>query len=83
MSNFWIEQVEVTEYEAEYNKMRLREMLQVGKNFLMEYSVSYGKIRLKRVVEIVHQDEDFYYVNTGYLRNIAIYKDDVIDAQEV
>lgn len=49
----------------------------------MEYSVSGGKIRIKRVVKIVGEDGDCYYVNTGYLTNIAIYKNDIVDAEEV
>lgn len=59
------------------------EMIKVGKNFLMEYSMSGGKIRVKRVVKVVGEDNFCYYVNTGYLTNIAIYKDDIVDAVEV
>ncbi len=82
MSNFWIEQVNIAT-QAVNNKMETFEMIKVGKNFLMEYSVSGGKIRIKRVVEVVGEDSHCYYVNTGYLTNIAIYKDDIVDAEEV
>jgi len=83
MSNFWIEQVNVATNKSNNNKMESFEMIKVGKKFLMEYSVSGGKIRIKRVVKIVGEDSDCYYVNTGYLTNIAIYKNDIVDAEEV
>jgi len=82
MSNFWIEQVNMATQTVN-NKMETFEMIKVGKNFLMEYSVSGGKIRIKRVVKVVGEDSHCYYVNTGYLTNIAIYKDDIVDAEEV
>lgn len=82
MSNFWIEQVNVATKKSN-NKMESFEMIKVGKKFLMEYSVSGGKIRIKRVVKVVGEDYDCYYVNTGYLTNIAIYKSDIVDAEEV
>jgi inorganic pyrophosphatase len=81
MSNFWVEQVNVATKKSK--TMESFEMIKVGKNFLMEYSVSGGKIRIKRVVKVVGEDNVCYYVNTGYLTNIAIYKDDIVDAVEV
>lgn len=81
MSNFWVEQVNVATKKSK--TMESFEMIKVGKNFLMEYSMSGGKIRIKRVVKVVGEDNVCYYVNTGYLTNIAIYKDDIVDAVEV
>lgn len=81
MSNFWVEQVNVATKKSK--TMESFEMIKIGKNFLMEYSVSGGKIRIKRVVKVVGEDNVCYYVNTGYLTNIAIYKDDIVDAVEV
>lgn len=81
MSNFWVEHVNVATKKSK--TMESFEMIKVGKNFLMEYSVSGGKIRIKRVVKVVGEDNNCYYVNTGYLTNIAIYKDDIVDAVEV
>lgn len=83
MSNFWIEQVNVVTSKSNNNKMESFKMIKVGKKFLMEYSVSSGKIRIKRVVKVIGEDNDCYYVNTGYLTNIAIYKNDIVDAEEV
>lgn len=81
MSNFWLEHVNVATKKSK--PMESFEMIKVGKNFLMEYSVSGGRIRIKRVVKVVGEDNNCYYVNTGYLTNIAIYKDDIVDAVEV
>lgn len=82
MSNFWIEEVNIGTKE-ENNQLELLEMIEVGKKFLMEYSVSDGKVRIKRVVDVIGEDYDCYYINTGYLTNVAIYKDDIVDAEEV
>lgn len=81
MSNFWVEQFNVTNNLD--NIVESFEMIKVGKKFLMEYSVSNGKIHIKRVVNVVGEDRECYYVNTGYLSNIPIYKDAIIHAKEV
>lgn len=81
MSNFWIEEVNVA--TSNNNKMESFEMIKVGKNFLMEYSLSGGKIRIRRVVQVIGEDNNCYYINTGYLTNIAIYKVDIVNAEEV
>lgn len=83
MSNFWIEQVNIATSKSNNNNMESFQMIKVGKKFLMEYSVDGGKIRIKRVVQVIGEDKNCYYVNTGYLTNIAIYKDDIVDAEEV
>lgn len=81
MSNFWVEQFNVTNNLD--NIVESFEVIKVGKKFLMEYSVANGKIHIKRVVNVIGEDRECYYVNTGYLANIPIYKDAIIHAEEV
>lgn len=67
MSGYWIERVK------KGNKIS-NVKLKVGDKAIFEYFINNGKIMVKRHISVINEDKEFYYFDTGYLRNTPIYK---------
>jgi hypothetical protein len=76
MSGYWVERVK------KGNKMS-NVKLKVGDKAIVEYFINNGKIMVKRHISVINEDKDFYYVDTGYLRNTPIYKKNIIKVESI
>lgn len=76
MSGYWVERVK------KGNKMS-NIKLKVGDKAIVEYFINNGKIMVKRHISVINEDKDFYYVDTGYLRNTPIHKNNIIKVESI
>lgn len=56
-----------------------RFFLSKNKNYLLTYTLS-NQCLITRPVDVVREDECFYYVNTGVLKETYIHKNDILKA---
>lgn len=59
-------------------KAKIHEMIKIGMEAVMEYVLDNGKIHVTRKVRVVGEDELFYYVDTGYLKNNPLSKESIV-----
>lgn len=57
--------------------------LDIGKMAIVEYFIQNKKILVKRNVIVISEDNEYYYVNTGYLTNTPILKKNIIKAEYI
>lgn len=74
MSNYLIEKVD------SYKGFKMnKEKLKIGNKLILEYFLNNKKIKVKRNVLIVGEDQEFYYVDTGVLKNTPILKKSIVN----
>lgn len=78
MSNYLVEKIDF--YKG---FIMNKELLKVGNKLLLEYFLNNKKIKVKRNVIIVGEDEDSFYVDTGFLKYTPILKRSIVNASNI